>query len=129
MGDETHVGNILWFDQKKGFGFVRIFDLSSQYNEKDIFFHFSEIKCDNSFKKVFPGEYVSLEIVNVVEDKERPLTAKNIKGVNGGPLLIDNEKYIYKIYEKKGSRGSRKPENDANEEDSNVEDSNVEKTA
>jgi cold shock CspA family protein len=119
MGDETHIGNILWFDQKKGFGFIRIYDLSSRFNEKDIFFHFSEIQCENSFKKVFPGEYVSLEIVDVVDDKERPFNAKNIKGVNGGSLLIDNEKYIYKIYEKKVDRGSRKSDNDANVYDSN----------
>ena len=116
MAEKTHIGNILWFDQKKGFGFLKVVDPSSEYNEKEIFFHYSQINCVNKFKKVFPGEYVSLDIVNVEEDKERPYNGKKISGVNGGNLLIDHEKYNYKIYEKK-----RRVENVDENTDENVE--------
>ena len=99
MSCGKNIGRIVWFDQKKGFGFVKIMDTE----EKEVFFHFSSIQSVNSFKKVYPGEYVSLDIEENAEssDPKKKYTGKNITGVNGGPLLVDNEEYIYRIMRKR----------------------------
>ena len=34
-------------------------------------------------------------------DPNKKYTGKNITGVNGGPLLVDNEEYIYRIMRKR----------------------------
>ena len=60
VGNE--VGNVIWFDQKKGFGFVKIITPNSEYLGKEIFVHFSSIQSENTFKKLFPGENVSLDV-------------------------------------------------------------------
>ena len=111
MENKTHQGYVLWFDQKKGFGFLKVNSNASEYVDKEIFFHFSEVRCNNNFKKVFPGEYVEFEVVNNENDENRPFNATNITGINGGLMLIDNPKYNYKIVEKRNSREENTDEN------------------
>ena len=96
MSCGKNIGRIVWFDQKKGFGFVKIMDTE----EKEVFFHFSSIQSVNSFKKVYPGEYVSLDIKHQPEVKGKEYICLNLTGVNGGPLLIENEKYNFKVFNK-----------------------------
>ena len=48
------IGKVLWFDAKKGFGFIRTHD------SQDIFVHFSKIESP-------PGEYRVLEEGETVE--------------------------------------------------------------
>jgi len=81
------IGSVKWFDSKKGFGFIESPGLS------DLFVHFSEIQSEN-YKKLYPGEYVEFELNH---DSEKP-SCLNVTGPNGGKLLIQNEKYRYKIY-------------------------------
>ena len=92
-----NTGQIVWFDQKKGFGFVRVVDEGEE--NKEVFFHFSSIMTENSFKKVYPGEYVSLDVEENTEtdDPKKKYNGKNIRGVNGGPLLIDNSEYMFRL--------------------------------
>ena len=96
-GDE--IGSVRWCDQQKGYGFIRVVTPSSTFYNKDIFVHFSSINCDNSFKKIFPGEYVSLS----VEEKEEngKLVCNNVTGVYGGQLLIDNSDHVIKVFNKR----------------------------
>ena len=61
MGNE--VGNVVWFDQKKGFGFIKVITPGSEYLNKEVFVHFSAIQSKNRFKKLYPGENVSLNII------------------------------------------------------------------
>ena len=71
--DRTHIGHVLWFDQKKGFGFVRVNQPESDFHNKDIFVHYSSIHTTNTnYRKLFPGEYVSMDIKHQpeVEGKE-----------------------------------------------------------
>ena len=56
------VGNVIWFDQKKGFGFIRIITPNSEFLNKEIFVHYSNINCLSRFKKLYPGENVSVAI-------------------------------------------------------------------
>jgi CspA family cold shock protein len=48
-------GSVKWFNEKKGFGFIKTSD------EKDIFVHFSEIKSEG-FKTLQEGDEVEFEI-------------------------------------------------------------------
>ena len=87
---ETNIlSRVQWFDQKKGYGFVKRLDTSDE-----LFIHFSEIQAEGSFKKVFPTEYVE---VDVHEDGDR-FVGKNIKGVQGQPLMVDHDNVRFKYF-------------------------------
>ena len=47
-------GKVIWFSNKKGYGFIK-------YNDKDIFFHFSDI-LKAGFKTVNKGDSVRFMI-------------------------------------------------------------------
>ena len=99
--DRTHIGQVLWFDQKKGFGFVKVNHPESDFHDKDIFVHFSCIHTEKTnYKRLFPGEYVSMDIKHQPEVKDKEYICLNLTGVNGGPLLIESENYNYKVYNK-----------------------------
>ena len=99
--DRTHIGHVLWFDQKKGFGFVRVNQPESDFHNKDIFVHYSSIHTSNTnYRKLFPGEYVSMDIKHQPEVEGKEYICLNLTGVNGGPLLVENEKYNFKVYNK-----------------------------
>lgn len=88
--EETHIGRIKWFNNKKGFGF-----LSNCETNEDVFVHHTGIALGeealnsnvNIFKTVIEGEYVSYQ---KKIDKENRSVAKNVTGVHGGPLLCEN---------------------------------------
>ena len=90
-----HLGQVKWFNKKKGYGFITITDGGHQ--GEDIFCHFSDITTEN-YKIVYPGEFVSCDVETKKDDGK--LICKNITGVNGYPLLADNSKYMYKIIPK-----------------------------
>ena len=89
-----HLGQVQWFNKKKGFGFIKnVNDTSSD----DIFFHFSNI-CTDGYKILYPGEFVSMSIEPGNDGKN---VCKNIRGVGGLPLLTDNENYHYRVMPKR----------------------------
>ena len=88
-----HVGQVQWFNTKKGFGFIKnINDTSGE----DIFFHFSDIQSVG-YKVLFPGEFVSMDIMQ----NDGKDICRNIRGVSGLPLLTDNEKYHFRVLPKR----------------------------
>ena len=78
MNIGTEVGNVVWFDQKKGFGFVKIINPNSEYLGKEIFVHFSSINAQSNFKKLYPGENVSLDVERNTDDSNKEFVSKNI---------------------------------------------------
>lgn len=96
--DKLNIGRVLWFDQKKGFGYINVINPESEYNGKDIFVHFSSIQSESSFKKLYPGEYVSFEVVFDNEAPEgKKYTSKDVTGVYKNLLLVDNKEYRYRL--------------------------------
>ena len=94
MNIGKEVGNVVWFDQKKGFGFVKIINPESEYLGKEIFVHFSTIQSENSFKKLFPGENVSLDVAkNTDETSNKEFVSTNVRGLYGSQLMVDNPTY------------------------------------
>jgi cold shock CspA family protein len=101
MSDITHTGFVVWFDQKKGYGFVKILDSNSDFNGKDIFVHYSCIHVEeSSYKKLFPGEYVSVDVKHQPDVEGKEYLCLNLTGVNGGKLLIESDRYNYKVFNK-----------------------------
>ena len=39
----SEIGQVVWFDRKKGFGFVKIVNPESELFEKELFIHFTFI--------------------------------------------------------------------------------------
>ena len=118
MGKE--IGNVLWFDQKKGFGFVRVIGPDSKLNGTEVFVHFSEIQCVNDYKKLYPGENVMLNIEVDAEsnDPKKKYTSSQITGLFGTNLLVDNEDYMIKVIRKRENRNVPKYNGGDNEEES-----------
>ena len=90
----TEVGQVIRFDHRKGYGFINVLNSDSENYGRELFFHFSEIKCDNSFKKVFPSEIVSFN-VSRKEGEERDVCT-NIKGPFEATMMIDHLRYMFK---------------------------------
>ena len=87
-----YIGRVKWFNKKKGFGFINI--INDDLDGKDVFCHFSDIQTPN-YKLVLPGEFVSCNVETKEDDGK--LVCKNITGVNGHPLMVDNEDYIFRV--------------------------------
>ena len=99
------IGSVKWFDSKKGYGFIEA------PGSNDLFVHFSAIQSED-YKKLYPGEYVEFSIS---ENSDKP-SCLNVTGPNGGKLLIQNEKYRYKIYPKNNLSEGEDPVEDPPEE-------------
>ena len=81
----SHTGQVKWFNNKLGYGFIKI--ISDNSEESDIFVHQTHISPTTSeYRSLSTGEYVSFNISS--DDGNRQ--AVDVRGVNGGPLLVDN---------------------------------------
>ena len=72
------IGKVLWFDVKKGFGFIRAED-------QDVFVHYSKIIAEvGEFRTLEQGDTVEFELFFSERDdgKSKP-QAKNIKVISG----------------------------------------------
>ena len=95
-----HVGQVQWFNKKKGYGFIKV--ISEDQNGSEVFFHFSDIQSEN-YKVLFPGEFVSMNL----GEKDGKTICQNITGVFGRPLLTDNAEYHYRVVPKRDNRVSQ----------------------
>ena len=102
------IGGVLWFNFKKGFGNVLVCDPASDNNEQTLFVHYSNIKSTSNFKRLYPGEYVSF-MLGKHEEKD---VCIDVTGVNGGPLLIDNSDYSYRLVKSYKNNNLNSEEND-----------------
>ena len=92
-----HVGQVIRFFNRKGYGFIR--DLN---DEKDYFVHNSDIMLkDNGYRKLYPGEYVSYNLGKKDDGRDKCI---DVRGIMGGPLLTENENHTYRVYPKHNSR-------------------------
>ncbi len=57
--NKKFMGDVDWFNPKKGFGFIKWNKDGVQ--QKDMFVHFSDIQCEG-FKTLYAGQKVSFEV-------------------------------------------------------------------
>ena len=53
---EKYIGEVIWFDPKKSFGFIAW--EKDEKKQKDLFVHFSDVSCDG-FKTLYKSQKVS----------------------------------------------------------------------
>lgn len=59
MEEIRHLGSVIWFDNKSGYGFIQ-WDKDGEA-QKDLFVHFSDINCEG-FKTIKKGQKVSFTL-------------------------------------------------------------------
>ena len=113
----VEVGQVLWFDRKKGFGFAKVVNPESELFEKELFVHYSSIQCNSSFKVLYPGETVSMDVERNSQEGEgqKEFLVSNVTGIYGAPLMIDHERYIFKVVRKSQNRGGEDVEEEQGE--------------
>jgi cold shock CspA family protein len=82
------VGQVKWFNNKVGYGFITIKD--EENVEKDIFAHFSTIRTaiKTQYRYLVQGEYVEFDLSNS-KDNTHEYQSSNISGINGGKLMCE----------------------------------------
>tara|TARA_B100001093_G_C26542201_1_gene890832 strand:- start:155 stop:520 length:366 start_codon:yes stop_codon:yes gene_type:complete len=108
----NEVGNVVWFDQKKGFGFIKIITPGSDLLDKEVFVHFSSILSQNRFKKLYPGENVSLNVVKNTDENAngKEFICDNVTGLYGSPLLVDLDNFIFKVVRRRDNMSEQTTE-------------------
>ena len=59
MNNDKFCGEVLWFDPKRGYGFIG-WDVNGE-KQKDLFVHFSDISCDG-FKVLYKNQKVTFNL-------------------------------------------------------------------
>merc|ERR1712137_629876 len=119
----THTGQVKWFNNKLCYGFIRVVSEGDSHGE-DIFVHQKNITPNVSEWRILRlGEYVSFQLSNEDGTKQ----AINVRGVNGGPLMVDellksrNERRDHAVANSDGSSPNngrqRRPRNDRRQND------------
>jgi cold shock CspA family protein len=88
---ERLTGTVKWFNNKAGFGFITVCE-PGEYNEKDIFVHYTSIRVSNSqYKYLVQGEYVDFTLVKANSDGHE-FQAMDVSGVKGGPIMCETRR-------------------------------------
>ena len=74
MQSEKHIGTVVWFDAKLGYGFI------SRPNEKDLFVYWSDIAIEG-FKTLKKGQEVAFSIGLNNDGKPKAMEVVVIKDV------------------------------------------------
>lgn len=83
---EKRIGWTKQFSGKSGYGFIR--DILTK---DDVFVHYSSlVRTTPGFKCLYRGEYV--QFIKVSTDDGRSV-AKEVTGVNAGPLLVEAQNF------------------------------------
>ena len=84
------IGQVKWFNNKAGYGFITVSGDDSTIS--DIFIHFSSIRVTNSqYKYLIQGEYVEFNLVKSDTDTHE-FQANDVSGINGGSLMCETRR-------------------------------------
>ncbi|MCI17474.1 cold shock protein 1-like, partial [Trifolium medium] len=84
MAEERFTGVVLWFNNSKGFGFIK-----PDNGSDDVFVHQSSIRSDG-FRTLVDGDLVEFAIAPSDNDKTK---AVDVTGPNGAPLQSKQDSY------------------------------------
>jgi cold shock CspA family protein len=84
------IGQVKWFNNKAGYGFITVSGDDSTIS--DIFIHFSSIRVTNSqYKYLIQGEYVEFNLVKS-DTETHEFQANDVSGINGGSLMCETRR-------------------------------------
>ena len=107
------IGSVKFFDTKKGWGFITVLTQDLPQSNSEVFVHFSNLNVQgDSYKRLFPGEYVSFSMGKSDRGKD---TCIDVCGIMGGPLLTDHPEHRYKIYPKNYDQGQGQSQSQGNQ--------------
>ena len=87
---ERRVGNVKWFNNKAGYGFITIGEKTD--TPTDVFVHYSNINVSNSqYKYLVQGEYVEF-VLTPTPEGPHAFQATAITGIEGGPTLCERRR-------------------------------------
>lgn len=88
---EKKVGNVKWFNNKAGYGFITMDENTD--SPVDVFVHFSNISVSNSqYKYLVQGEYVEFTLAPTSEESTHEFQAVNVTGIQGGATLCERRR-------------------------------------
>jgi cold shock CspA family protein len=87
--ERDYIGFVKWFNNQKGYGFVRILTSGERY-EQDVFVHQSNVQTqhDRTYRSLVPSECVVFNLGSL--DSEGRPQATEVTGVNGS-LFCDRK--------------------------------------
>ena len=87
MSTQRLIGQVKWFNNKAGYGFITVSD--GENAGKDIFAHFSTINvADSQYRYLVQGEYVEFELSKSTNETHE-FQATSISGIRGGMLMCE----------------------------------------
>jgi cold shock CspA family protein len=87
MSTQRLIGQVKWFNNKAGYGFITVSD--GENAGKDIFAHFSTINvADSQYRYLVQGEYVEFELSKSTNETHE-FQATGISGIKGGMLMCE----------------------------------------
>lgn len=85
-------GQVKWFNNKAGFGFITVLNEHDNFSGKEIFVHFTSIDVkNNQYKYLVQGEYVEFSLVKL-DGGDHEFHAVNVHGIKGGSLMCETRK-------------------------------------
>jgi cold shock CspA family protein len=94
---ERVLGQVKWFNNKAGYGFITLSSATGEVDAdaKDIFVHYSSIRVTNSqYKYLTQGEYVEFTLEKSTSEKHE-LQANDVSGIKGGKLMCEVRRTFY----------------------------------
>lgn len=91
------VGQVKWFNNKAGYGFITVSD--GELSSKDIFIHYSSIRVTNSqYKYLVQGEYVEFTLTKPTGEVHE-YQASDVSGIKGGALMCETRRQTRPVEE------------------------------
>ena len=85
-------GQVKWFNNKAGFGFITVLNEHETLSGKEIFVHFTSIDVkNNQYKYLVQGEYVEFSLVKL-DGGDHEFHAVQVHGIKGGNLMCETRK-------------------------------------
>jgi len=88
MSDKK-IGQVKWFNNKIGYGFITQLNKDDVSKDKDVFVHHMNITpLESNYRTLRTGEYVEFTLQNNCEGEHKE-QATNVSGIYGRELLCD----------------------------------------
>ena len=112
MNEIKLIGQVSWFDEKKGFGIINYQNNDTESGVTQYFAHHSEIYVDNNiYKALYKDEFV--EFTHYCDEEKNKLIAKKITGMNNNKLTCEtnNKSFKKENTQQNKNKYKKKPKN------------------